>query len=177
MGFKARRSEQHLPEGDGSIQVSVYPAWWSCLMWSVMAEGRTGVALLKERGKKNDKSQFSNSDVKNDNKTQMRSHFGTIFAIVQQTVTREQWTIEISSKLIKGIWSMPGRTSPTCRHGTSSWYTNNQTIHVWNYFKDENIVGEPTSPQGASQRWDLRLRMCISCCVITWCNKKTKKFN
>lgn len=59
MGSKARLRERQLPEGDGSIQVSVCPAWWSFLMWSVMADGRTGVALLKEWGKKKtDKSQF-----------------------------------------------------------------------------------------------------------------------
>lgn len=61
MRFRARQSERHLPEEDESIQVLACRVWWSCLMWGVMAEGRTGVALFKKRGvKKKKKCQLFN---------------------------------------------------------------------------------------------------------------------
>lgn len=114
-----------------------------CEVW--WREGRTAVALLKER-EKNGKSQFSNGDIwKKENKLDTSdSHFGIISPIVQLPVTWEQRTVEISSKLIKGIWSMPERTSLACGHGTSRRYAHNRTIHVWNYFKDKNnFLGNP----------------------------------
>lgn len=116
-----------------------------CEVW--WREGRTGVALLMEREMKwNGKSQFSNGDIwKRENKLDTSdSHFGIISPIVQLPVTWEQRTVEISSNLIKGIWPMPERTSPACRHGTSRRFAHSRTIHVWNYFKDKNYFwGNP----------------------------------